>query len=236
MRDNIQLTKVIDFWRVLPRGIGFGLPDLRYQGEGRFDDPGRLVPVLYGAGSLETAIYETIDAYGVIAHERAAAILSAIPEPSTDQEKDDAKLDRLIASAPRRIPPSFYGRRAVFVRPSAGELNGYDLRDVRNRRIITETTSVAAVIGSRTFEEVDVSRITSDDRELTQAIANELIRGTLAEYADGIVTPSRRSGEIYAFFCDGRFPFDFQELHQTELFTPQLAIIRSIAQALGLVP
>ena len=29
----------------------------------------------------------------------------------SEKQKDDGRLDRLIASAPRRVPPAFYGRQ-----------------------------------------------------------------------------------------------------------------------------
>lgn len=236
MENRLAVQSILEFWRVLPKDRRFERPSIQFQGEGRFDDPARFVPVLYGAGSLETAIYETIDAYGLKPHPDAGTILGNVPSPTSADEADDAVMDLQIASTARRIPPAFYGRQAIFIRLGNRHLRACELRNVNNRRIISETPSVAAILLERDARELDVSVITSEDRELTQAIAGVLIRGPLAAYVDGIVSHSRRHGEIYAFFCDGRFDFTFEILTKTVPFTPDVPIVQSVAQSLGLHP
>jgi hypothetical protein len=204
-----------------------------YQGLGRFDDPARLVSVVYGADSLETSLYETIDSSGLVPHSAGATIRAGIPAPTTDDEEGDARIDKTIARAPARIPPSFLRRRAVLLQHRDGPLNAYDLDSVRNRRIIADTPTVTPILARYKYRELDRSAITSSHRDLTQGIANEFIRGELVHSGDGISTLARRHGTIYAFICDGRFPLVFQEMLNQEL-NSALPTVKAVLDDLGI--
>ncbi|MBC5801049.1 MAG: RES domain-containing protein [Candidatus Eremiobacteraeota bacterium] len=56
-------VSVTEFWRVGRRADPLRV-DVRYQGAGRFDDPERLVPTLYGAPLLRTCLLEVFAPLG----------------------------------------------------------------------------------------------------------------------------------------------------------------------------
>ncbi len=89
-------------WRV-GREVGPLDVDPKFQGAGRFDDPTRLVGVLYSADGLRTCLLELIAAW--VESPELKEIQQRIPAPTTAEEERDAARDREIANSPRRVPP-----------------------------------------------------------------------------------------------------------------------------------
>jgi hypothetical protein len=120
-----------------------------YQGAGRFDDPERLIAVLYGAPTLRTCLLEFLLPWK--GAPGAGAVLGAIPEPTDEEEAVDAARDRALAIASRRVPPMLYERVAVHVRADP-TLALLDLHSVAVRERLALAPAVAhelALLGLR---------------------------------------------------------------------------------------
>lgn len=230
------VTPVSQVWRVGFPGDPLRVPEARDQGDGRFDDPARVVPVLYCGDTLETCVYETIDQYGVAAHDDAVKVLTPTDSAEDDPEgEEDARRDRMIADRQRRVPPAFYDRCGVQIALSHPAF-AFDLTMVENRTALQNIASVATAMVQASEKELDLHAITSPRRALTQTIAGELIRGGLSgPDIHGIMSFSRRQGTIYALFCDGRFPVDLHLMDQRRL-TPYDDVVCRVAAALGIRP
>lgn len=225
---------VTQFWRAgRVESAPAERPNPGLQGSGRFDDPLHLVPVLYCGDDISTCVYEIIDAFGVSPHHEAPEVLSNVPASTEDDEAEDARRDMEIAKRRRRVPPAFFRRCAmVFETEQPAQL--YDLSVVANRTALDAIPAVSVLRIRHEYRELDLSAVTSPHRELTQTIANELMRGELAEGVDGIANPSRRQGTIYALFYDDRSELRLREVYRSEPFCPDDEMIRGIAQQLGL--
>lgn len=235
--SRLSLPTIWDFWRVGYYGAPASAPSAASQGDGRFDDPDRAVPILYAAEDLETCVYEIIDAMGVAEHPQAAAILRDVPVPTTPDEALDAERDYEIARRPRRVPRSFFEREGIHVELEAGAVSLVDLRDTETRSVIAGARNVWVQLKAAGFDELDMSAVMSDRRRLTQAITREFLIGEFAGTAHGILSLSRRSSKpIYALFADGRFPLEFRTVCKTMRFTAFDPLVTKVAKALGLMP
>jgi len=171
----VKSVTVEEFWRVGRRADPLNV-DAKYQGAGRFDDPERLVSMLYGALTLKTCLLEFI-----LASKTPASLpkfQNVIPEPTNDAEAVDAERDRLIAVAPRLVRPDLYKRDAVFVR-AAPPLTLLDLRDVAVRDRLYGSRDVEREVSCWGFRQLDLGALLSPRRPLTQAVVHAVLNETL---------------------------------------------------------
>lgn len=222
-------VSVGEFWRVGKRADPLRV-DVRYQGAGRFDDPERLVPMLYGSPSLRTCLFEFMLPWAPAPN--VSEILAHIPQPTSEDEAMDADRDGRIAAEPPRVPPSLYERIAIHVRAEP-TLTLLDLRDVVVRNGLAGVAAIAQELRARGFAQLDRGALLSPHRPLTQAVVGAVVRGMLFPRVDGLFVESRHAGDVIVVFAD-------------EPFAPRLAIVASepltpfsrevIASELGLVP
>ena len=92
MTGTVSLT---EFWRVGRKADPLYV-DVRYQGASRFDDPERLVAVLYGAPTIRTCLLEFLLPWSRSLRPRL--ILRYLPSATEEEEEaEDAANDRRIA-------------------------------------------------------------------------------------------------------------------------------------------
>jgi len=222
---------VSDFFRVGRRADPLRV-DVRYQGAGRFDDPERLVPMLYGSSSLRTCLLEFMLPWAPAFE--ASAILGNIPQPTSDDEAIDADRDRRIAAEPRRVPPSLYERVAVHIRAEPA-LALIDLREVAVRERLANVEAIAQEMRARGFAQLDRGALLSPHRPLTQAITGAVVRGTLFPRVDGLFVESRHAGDVVVVFAGEPFAPRL-DIVAGEPLTPSSREVITTASELGLVP
>ena len=221
-----------EFWRVGRRADPLHV-DVRYQGAGRFDDPERLVSILYGAPVLRTCLLEFMLPWAPASG--APTVLQAIPEPTNDEEAIDAARDLRIAAEPRRVPKSLYERVAVRVNVEPA-LALLDLRDVGAREQLAQNAGVSRELQRWGLTQLDRGALLSPHRALTQAITGAVLRGgALLSPVDGLFAESRHAGDIVAVFVGEPFA-PRVEIVEIALLTPLHDEIVTVAEELGLVP
>jgi len=217
----------VKLWRV-GREVGPLDVDPKFQGAGRFDDPTRLVGVLYSADGRRTCLLELIAAWAE--SPELKEIQQRIPAPTTAEEERDAARDREIANSPRRVPPRLYERvyLSFAVDPP---LEICDLLDVATRTHLARDLTIACELRRYDFTELDKGAILSPHRPLTQAITQAIIRS--AEGA-GIRSESRHDGHVFNFFVGDRFQPQFVPTMNPERLTAEHPDLLSVAADLGL--
>jgi len=186
-----------EFWRVGRKADPLHV-DARYQGAGRFDDPERLVPVLYGAPSLRTCLLEFLLPWS--RSPQARAIVLSTPTPTTEEEAADAANDRKIAEDQWHIPPSLYERVAIRVEVEP-PIELLDLREVSVRNRFRTLEVIVRELRSADFSQLDRGALLSPHRALTQAITGAVLRGQLSsETIGGLLAESRHAGDIVVIF------------------------------------
>jgi len=224
-------VSVGEFWRVGRRADPLRA-DVRYQGAGRFDDPERLVPMLYGSPLLRTCLLEFMLPWAP--GSEASAILARIPQPTSEDETIDADRDRRIAAEPRHVPTSLYERIAIHVRAEP-MLTLLDLRDVAVRESLAGAGAIAQELHARGFAQLDRGALLSPHRPLTQAVVGAVVRGTLFPRVDGLFVESRHAGDVIVVFADEPFAPRLA-IVASEPLTPSSREVITAASELGLFP
>lgn len=227
MTGTIALS---EFWRVGRKAAPLDV-DVRYQGAGRFDDPERLVPMLYGAPSLRTCLLEFLLPWS--RSSQARTIVQSIPTPTTEEEADDAAHDRQIAEETWRIPPSLYERVAILVEvePTTELL---DLREVRVRNQFRNLELIMRELRSAGFSQLDRGALLSPHRHLTQAVTGAILRGQLSsDTIGGLLAESRHAGDIVVIFSGEPYKPHLRVAERVQLTKHNVDVI-SVAKELEL--
>lgn len=227
MTGIISLT---EFWRVGRKADPLHV-DVRYQGAGRFDDPERLVAVLYGAPTIRTCLLEFLLPWS--RSPEARLILGSIPSPTEEEEAEDAANDRRIAKEQWQVPTTLYERTAIRVvaEPSIDLL---DLREIAVRNLVGATEAVVRELRAAGFSQLDRGALLSPHRALTQCVTGAVLRGHLSNEAiDGMRVESRHAGDVVAIFYGDPYRPSLQIAESVPL-TKQHPEVIAIAEELEL--
>ena len=227
-----EIVEVQQFWRIGRRENPIHV-SVEYQGDGRFDDPQKLVAVLYGAPTLRTCLLELM--LPVQVADAARAVLTAVSEPTDELEAADRINDLRIAEMPRIVPPSLYQRVAVLV-SAPSQLKLIDLRSLAMRQRIEALPQVAIELRKYNFPQLDRSALLSQRRPLTQAITRSVLHGDVGDDVDGIFSESRISGEACAIFLGGGHNPELQIIGERKALTSEDPDVAAVARELGLQP
>jgi RES domain len=183
--DTVVVT---EFWRVGRRADPLRV-GAEYQGAGRFDDPERLIAVLYGAPALRTCLLEFLFRWK--AAPSAGAVLGVIPEPTDEEEAVDAARDHALAIESRRVPPMLYDRVAVHVGADPA-LALLDLHSVAVRERLGLAPAVAHELRYRGFAQLDRGALLAPQRALTQTVTGAVLRGDIISSVDGLFAVAKQ--------------------------------------------
>ena len=227
MTGTIPLS---EFWRVGRKADPLHI-DIRFQGAGRFDDPERLVPVLYGAPSLRTCLLEFLLPWSRSSQSRE--IVQSIPIPTTEEEEADAANDRQIAEQQWRIPPTLYERAAIHVLAEP-PISLLDLREVGVRNRFRNVDKILRELRSTGFTQLDRGALLSPNRTLTQTITGAILRGPLSsETIGGLLAESRHAGDIIVVFSGEPYQPHLRIIENVSLTNDNVDVI-SVAKELDL--
>jgi hypothetical protein len=222
---------VTNFWRVGRRADPLRVL-AEYQGAGRFDDPERLVAVLYGAPTLRTCLLEFLLPWK--AAPGAGVILDAIPEPTNEAEAIDAARDHALAIESRRVPPMLYERVAVQVHADPA-LALLDLRIVAVRERLARAPAVTHELRCWGFAQLDRGALLAPQRALTQTDTGVVLRGDIISPVDGLFAESRHDDDVVAVFVGGLYAPQLAVV-VSETLTPTQSSVILAANELGLAP
>ncbi len=212
------------------------------QGDGRFDDPERLIGIVYAAADLRTCLLELLRSWPPA--DAAGSVLTDIEPPEDEDEAEQAEFDRTLASALLKspsVPEKIYERNAVFARTET-PLQLVDLLDSTTQLQLEADPDVAQELRCHNFLQFDVGVLTAREefRPVTQSVTNAVLRSTLyTESARGLFSLSRHDGKsIYAIFQDGKYDDALSEWNIAEggPLTPDHPTLVEVAGALGLTP
>ena len=224
------------FWRVGRRADPLHA-SARYQGKGRFDDPERLVGVLYGAIDLRTCLLELLRAWPEAP--AAAAVLGRIP-PAVEPEDDvDAKSDAAIGAASKRrpVPPWIFQRDGIYVRAVSAPLQLLELRDVTTLERLGADQDVAREMVCCGYLQFDRGTLLApvQHRRVTQAVTGAVLRGSfVSERFDGMTADGRHGGDVYLIFQGPGYDPAIEEFAgMRQVFAADNAELRKVADMLG---